>query len=269
MCAPVGAQTVCIQSLKTRHPCTPLCGTELPIRWMKLPPQRPSIAKLRIPRSKSAAMWLLMDLVRTGHRHWTRGTIRPEKLDALVEKLDTRFGIRMTDSTRARHRRQGRPTARLVVYPVGEVFFWWMLIAGPEHRIQQLCDEHQESLFDAYHPEHRLQWGEEYLLRPRQRSRVAGGGNAWTWYLTRRVMSDIEHEIVTLAAAHGRHSERTDDLERSIQRLRGRPMFGGVRVQASRILLRARRVWNKTHTAPTPEYVTGRLPFFGGRPTIY
>lgn len=227
------------------------------------------MAKLRIPRSKSAALWLLMDLVRTGHRHWTRGTVRPEKLDALVDKLDTRFGVLMTDSTRARHRRQGRPTARLVVYPVGDVLFWWLLIAGPESRVQQLCAEHQETLHDAYHPERRLHWGEEYILKPRQRSRSAGGGHAWTWFLTRNMMNEVEREVVTLAATHGRLDERTDDLERSIQRLRNRPMFGGVRVQASRVLLRACRVWCKTHAAPIPPCITDRLPFFGGRPVIY
>lgn len=107
------------------------------------------------------------------------------------------------------------------------------------------------------------------MLKPRQRSRSGGGGNAWTWFLTRRVMNEIEREIVTLAAAHGRSNARTDDLERSIQRLRNRPMFGGVRVQASRVLLRARRVWCKTHADPLPPCITDRLPFFGGRPVIY
>jgi len=89
--------------------------------------------------------------------------------------------------------------------------------------------------------------------------------------MTRRSQHAVEQELVSLAAAHGRNRERTDDPLRAVQRLRNRPMFSGVRTQASRVLLRAKRVWMKTHARGVsyPEIMDEALPWFAGRMRVF
>ena len=124
---------------------------------------------------------------------------------------------------------------------------------------------------DAERADSRLRYREEYVLRIRQRPRESGGGRAWTWFLARHIAQRMEKELVSLAAAHGRRHERTDDLERAVERARQRPMFGGVRVQTRHALRRAAVVWRKTHAThvPIPGALVDPLPWFNGRPRIF
>ena len=193
------------------------------------------------------------------------------KLEPFVVKMHDRWGILLRHSTRARWRAAGRPTAHLVVYPTEhdpQSFYWWLLIAGSEAKVRALAAQYREQLCDAER-EH-LEWSDEYVLKCRQRNGEAGGGRAWTWYLTRRRIAEIEAELVKLAAAHGRGGERTDDVERAAARLRARPMFGGIRLQVGQALRRAAAVWAKTHGGQsTPDCFIAPLPFFGRRVRLY
>jgi hypothetical protein len=131
--------------------------------------------------------------------------------------------------------------------------------SGPPRQLAVADDEAIRTVCEAFR--------EEYVLRTRQRTREHGGGSAWTWFLSKPVANAVERELVSLAAAHGRRGARMDDLERAVARLRQRPMFGGVRQQASVALLRTMRVWTKTHGIgrACPGYLTEPLAWFDGR----
>lgn len=234
------------------------------IDYLHLPHRR-----LPTPRNRSACLWHLLNLVSRGHRYHTSGLIRDEKkVLAFVEKMHEHFGVLLSPSGKRKRHARGIPTAHLVMYKDWDgVWLWWLLFAGDESHIYALARTHHESLHDATRSDGRLSFREEYILRTRQRTREHGGGSAWTWFMSKPVANAVESELVSLAAAHGCSGARTDDLERAVTRLRQRPMFGGVRQQASVALLRTMRVWVKTHGVghPCPGYLTEPLPWFDGR----
>lgn len=229
--------------------------------------------RLRSPRNRSACLWYLLDLTSRGYRYHTQGMIQDgQRVPGFVEKLHERFGVLLSPSGRRKRAQRGEPTAYLVMYQDFDgVWLWWLLFAGVQERVNTLAGRYNEELRDAERTDGRLSFRSEYILRQRQRPREAGGGRAWTWFMTRRRQDAVERELVRLASSHGRATERTDDLNAAVDRLRNRPMFGGVRLQASHALLRARRVWVKTHCANSavPACVTEPLPWFNGRIKVF
>lgn len=218
-------------------------------------------------------MWHLLDLISRGCRYHTAGVIRDSgKIAAFVDKMDSRFGVLLSPSGRAKRLARGIPGAHLVIYrDWDDTWCWWLLIAGSEDKVKSLADAHGEVLKDAERTDGRLHYRDEYVLRQRQRPRNQGGGRVWTWFLTKPKYRTVEQELVKLAASHGRDNQRTDDLICAVQRLRNRPMFNGIRTQARRAVSRAKRVWLKTHNALLhyPALMDEPLPFFPGRIKLF
>ncbi|MCY0873262.1 MAG: hypothetical protein OWQ56_11315, partial [Acidithiobacillus caldus] len=52
-----------------------------------------STSPIRIPRSKAAAMRLLLETVQRGSRYWTGGVIPTDKALRLAEKFADRYAI--------------------------------------------------------------------------------------------------------------------------------------------------------------------------------
>jgi len=272
--APDGARLFCNQDVSAFSPepdRSPWFGSIQvmdPTVFLHLPHPR-----LRAPRNRSACLWHLLNLASRGHRFHTSGVIHDvRKVPGFVDKMHVRYGVLLSPSGQRKRRASGYPTARLVVYRDWDGgWCWWLLFAGPEARVRALTNAHREAVQDAERTDGRLRFRDEYMLRPRQRPREQGGGRAWTWFMTRKVQQAVERELVALAAGHGQRRERTDDLLAAVRRLRQRPMFGGVRNQASHALLRASRVWHKTHgtDVPLPREVYEPLALFNGRIRIY
>jgi len=218
-------------------------------------------------------MWHLLNLVNRGHRYHIGGVIeRNESIAPFVTKMDRQFDLLIAPSTRTKRHRRKIPTAQLVLYrDQGQRWLWWILFAGTERAVHQWVAPYREALQDAYRTDGRLLFASSYILRQRQKPRDAGGGNAWTWFMIKRVQNAVEKELVYLASSHGRGAERTDDLVRAVSRLRQRPMFNGVRLQASHALRRAKRVWYKTHGRDVsyPPIMDEPLPWFAGRMRIF
>jgi len=218
-------------------------------------------------------MWHLLDLVSRGHKFHLSGHITdPQKLPRFIDKMAAQFDVLSAPSTRAKRKRRGVPSAHLVVYPDADgLWLWWVLIAGEKGVVSKLTLQYRETVQDAESKDGRLRFRDQYVLRQRQRPRTDGGGRTWTWFMAKPVANAVEKELVSLASAHGHATERTDDLERAVQRLRNRPMFNGVRVQASHALNRVKRVWYKTHAAGVtyPEILQEPLPAFVGRMRLF
>jgi hypothetical protein len=218
-------------------------------------------------------MWHLLNLVSRGYRYYTNGVIRdPQRLPLFVEKMHRQFNVLMSASGRTKRQKRNVPNAHLVMFQDWDgVWLWWLLFAGEESRVKALAEKHREVLQDAAQVNGRLRFRDEYLLRQRQRPREQGGGRVWTWVMTGAVQAAIERQLIALAAAHGRGTDRVDDLVRAVEQLRHKPMFNGIRTQARHALHRARQVWRKTHASGVdlPEVLTATLPWFSGRIRIY
>jgi hypothetical protein len=229
--------------------------------------------KLRCPRNRSAAMWYLLDLVSRGSRYHTRGEIRdPKKLTGFIEKMHAKYGVLLSRSGKRKRQLKGEPTAQLVMYQDWDgVWLWWLLVAGNKKTVKKLAEKHRENFKDATSKSGRLTFRDDYVLRWRQRPAKSGGGTAWTWYLDKRRHRELEKELVYLASARGQNNARNDPLIEAANRLRNRPMFGGVRMQARASLGRAEKVWKKTHRADQepPAEITETLPWFASRMRVF
>ena len=218
-------------------------------------------------------MWHLLDLVSRGHQYYLNGAMHdPDKLPGFIDKMHERFGTLIAPSTRAKRKKRCVPTAHLVLYQDADsTWLWWVLFAGDVSAIKKRCAEYREASRDAGSKGGRLQFRDEYVLRQRQRPRTDGGGRTWTWFMAKPVVNAVERELVSLSSSHGWRSQRTDDLERAVERLRNRPMFNGVRLQASHALTRAKRTWYKTHASGEryPEILDAPLPAFVGRMRLF
>ena len=196
---------------------------------------------LRLPRTKTACMSLIQQLARD-HHYWTRGTVRADRVVALVTKFDTKFSILDPARTRTRARAEGRPSARLVLYrqPDTDRWLFWLLTAGRPADVRKLSESNREALYSIHDRATPLTWSDEYELR-------RGSRGSMTWWLQRKAANDVEAELRYLSSAHGNPRERVDDLCRAVIRARNRPMFAGVRRQVGHAIYKAQRRWANTH----------------------
>ena len=224
---------------------------------------------LRIPRSKAAAMRLLLETVQRGSRYWTGGVLPTHKAIRLAEKFAERYAITASAATRSRNKARGISNATLIFYPENEQALtplrWWLLVTPGTGRVWE-----EESLQDTGNRRQRLTWGEQYVLVHLQREKKQGGGRHWTWCIQDDHYEALEAAIRQYSSAHGSSAgkERTDDLERLIAALRRMPGFHGIRKQQWALYTLGRNCWNRTHKTPWtgwPQeipYVDKRLPVY-------
>ncbi len=233
----------------------------------KISPQ--PVSDLYLITVRSECMWQLLDRVSRGSVFYIFGKITNyEKLVPFANKMHKKFDVYLSPSGKAKRRGKGQPTAQIVFFQNHDnVIYWWILFAGSKKKIIKLTEKYGEVLFDSQKQGQYLTFVDDYILRRKQRTREQGGGFSWTWFISKKRQKAIETELCFFASSHGRKYERVDDLERAVTRLRQKPMFNGIRVQASSLLSKTKRVWLKTHKKdiPYPEILDKCLPFFNGR----
>lgn len=224
---------------------------------------------LRIPRSKAAAMRLLLETVQRGSRYWTGGVLPTAKAIRLAEKFAERYDILASAATRSRHKARGISNATLIFYPENEAVLtplrWWLLVTPGSGPVWQ-----EERLLDTGNRRQRLTWGEQYVLVHLQREKKHGGGRHWTWAVQEQRYEELEAAIRQYSSAHGaKHvRERTDDLQRLVAAIQRMPGFHGIREQQRSLYALGRATWDRTHASPWtgwPQeipYVDKRLPVY-------
>lgn len=215
---------------------------------------------VRIPRSKSAAMRVILETVQRGSRYWTGGVIPIAKAMPLADKFAHRYGTSSTQSKRAWDKAHGRSNATLIMYPEDDRALtpmrWWLLVTPGTGIVHQ-----EEQLRDTWEKRQRLTWGEQYELIHLQRERKYGGGRSWTWRVTEQRHAELEAAMISLASAHGgrrttvhetgvlsaKGSDRVDDLLAFIASLKRMPGFHGIRMQQMKLYALGRACWQRTH----------------------
>ncbi|MDO8653848.1 MAG: hypothetical protein Q7R66_16850 [Undibacterium sp.] len=73
------------------------------------------LAKIRLPRSQTQAMRLILDYVKSKHYFYQSGWISIDKLPAFVNEMQAKLGIAMTRHQRDYARKQGKSCGHLVI----------------------------------------------------------------------------------------------------------------------------------------------------------
>ena len=224
---------------------------------------------IRIPRSKAAAMRLLLETVQRGSRYWTGGVLPTEKALRLAEKFAERYAIDVIAATRSRHKARGISNATLICYPENENTFtplrWWLLVTPGTGKVWE-----EESLLDTGQRRERLTWGEQYVLVYLQHERKQGSGRHWTWCIQDAHYADLEAAMRQHASAHGGkdRQERQDGLERLIAAIRRMPGFHGIRRQQWALFTLAENCWDRTHKTPWDGWPQ-KIPYVDKRQPVY
>lgn len=238
---------------------------------------------VRIPRSKSAAMRLILETVQRGSRYWTGGVIPIGKAMRLADKFAAIYGADASQSKRSWNKARGRANCTLIMYPEDDQTLthvrWWLLVTTGDGLVHQ-----EEDLQDSWHKHQRLTWGEQYELLHRQRDREYGGGRRWTWQLQAQRCEEMQAAMRQLASGHGNlsgrekhigvHPEpgssiaRTDDLAALVAAIKRMPGFHGIRMQQQDLYKLGRECWNRTHKEPFPGWPVD-VPYVDKRQLIY
>ena len=223
----------------------------------KLVPAGPAYVKS--PVSQRAAMRVILETVQRGSRHWSTGTVPPEKALRFAAKMAERYRADANRAQRAYAKSKGRANTTLLMYPENNgVLRWWLLVTPGEGAVHT-----QERLSDSHDKRTLLVWGEQYALVHEQRPKNHGGGRVWTWRITPQRYAELETSLRNYAASPGRHygasAERQDDLYALVQAVMRMPGFHGVRQQQLSLLQAGKEMWVRTHAAsasfPWPEKV--------------
>lgn len=215
---------------------------------------------VRIPRSKTATMRILLETVQRGSRYWTGDVIDISKAISLAEKFAHLYATDARQSKRSWDKAHGRTNSMLIMYPEDDKALtpirWWLLVtpgSGLAHK--------EERLLDTWDRRQRLTWGEQYALACLQKDRNFGGGRHWTWQLTDARYGELEAAMRQRASAHGgrsviemptgiltrKQTDRQDDLTALVSAIRRMPGFHGIRLQQIALYMLGRECWNRTH----------------------
>lgn len=200
----------------------------------------------KIPRSKTAAMQLIVQLVARGYHCYTSGMIPAAKAYRLVQKFVEAYDIGAPPHKRSSNAKHGMASVHLVVYPTehGDGYFWFLLATADTGPIKD-----HEHLLDARNKRQRLTWG-GYELVWLQRSRERGGGNAWTWRRTKQDMGWwVDH--LTREARHPNPA----GIQSALEALARSPGFGGMREQTERLYALVRGCARHELTYPSIPWV--------------
>lgn len=237
---------------------------------------------VRIPRSKSATLRVILETVERGSRYWTGGVIPAEKALRLAEKFAQYYGTDHKQSRRAWDKARGRANAHLIMYPENDQALtplrWWLLVTPGEGIIHR-----EEQLKDSWEKRQRPTWGEQYELVHLQRDRRYGGGRHWTWCMTERRYRELEVAMRQYARGHGRTpavgsepsptvgthgKERSNDLQRMISAITKMPGFHGIRMQQMALYRLGREEWDRTHRTAYPDWPAD-VPYVDKRQPVY
>ena len=182
-------------------------------------------ASTPISLSKTAALSRVLDSIPKGYRRYTCGTIRPNKVDALLQKFHHLYGIGCTPAQRLTRKSHGKANALMVVFwPEGATEVQWLLLATHGTGLEG------ESLMNV-EDKNRLNWLDYECVRYANRNRTS-----WTW---RRPKHEMAEHYLMLSELMNKHYVRaTADF---LLRLTRQPGYHGVREQTWAIFQEARR----------------------------
>lgn len=216
---------------------------------------------LAVPRSKTALMQHLQNLVLRGNAYWIGGVITPQKLAGLAQKMAARYPVLRTERGRAYDRKVHRATTHLVVYPTLDGIAWWVLSSTGEGGLAD------PSCADAVVARHAMRADghiryEDYVLlyahkkdartirdaRSGKEKTVIKDCSTWTWKMSERTMKEVLASVDAEVAAL--NYGRDDNVERSglrglLAAQRCRPLFSGVRAQVLSIHREAEAKWSQ------------------------
>jgi len=208
---------------------------------------------------KSVLMQRLLDSVVRGHYLHTSGIVPVSRAQRLVDKFADRYGIHKTMNQRAYAKRHGHANARLFLYArSGETALQWWLLATPGtgavHELERLGNAHENR--------QRLQIENEYELVRRTRPSKHGGGQVWSWRMTRETYRNWRNTIREDCRAPdtGRITQTLGTLYRA-------PGFSGIRHQIGNLVVLARREWRRYHGNKKELILPPSLPYLERLPT--
>lgn len=173
-------------------------------------------ASTPIADCKTAALARILDSIPKGYTRYTLGEVKPEKAQALAQKLHQRHAIGATPARRLTRKQHGLANTLLVMYypPDAQIVHWLMLFTpGELESPEQLCEVSDKK---------RLVWLGYELVR-----RSEAGKTSWTWRRTKAEMKDVYALLNEQLRQHHYAA-----VEASLQRLANQPGFHGVREQS-------------------------------------
>ena len=188
---------------------------------------------------------------------WTAGEISLSRWEGLVEKFSALYESDISASARQWRKKRARCCAHLLGAPLRNDEIRWVLLVTADG---SGTVKDREQLRDARSM--RLLWG-DYVLIQSTRSRVAGGGTHWTWFLTPAAERREANYLTKLAQTAGT-SRQPRQLCAFTDTLTQRPLHAGVRQQVGKMLRRAQKVWLKhSRGMPWPGPDPSALPHVG------
>jgi len=191
---------------------------------------------IQIPISPTpvASLTRILDNIPKGYRRYTSGTIKANKIDALVDKFSRRHSIHISPTQRFNRKKKGRANALLTVYlpplkedasviTVSDAVPWLLQFTSGE------LDSHEVLADVTTKP--RLQWLGYELVQHTFR-----GKTSWTW---RRSKEEEEGLFGLLIEKCDRQQWR--EVERLLQSAASQPGFHGIREQTYRLCQAAQR----------------------------
>lgn len=178
-----------------------------------------------IATTTAAALSRVLDNVPKGYSRYTMGTIKVEKLGALVHKFHERHAIGASPSQRHTRKKHGRANALLTIYypPEAEMAQWLLLFT------QGALESHEKLREVTEKP--RLTWLGYELVRHAFR-----GKTSWTW---KREKTEMEGLFGLLVEQCNRRDWR--NVEKTLERAAKQPGFHGVREQTWQLCQEAKR----------------------------
>lgn len=188
---------------------------------------------------KTNLMQRLLDAVTRGYLYHTSGKVPLAKAQRFAEKFACRYGIDRNANQRAYAKQKGRANARLYLlgYEDSTDLDWWLLVTPGEGLVHG-----EERLHLATDRRQRIRIKDDYELVQITRRKNCGGGQGWTWRMTRRCYTSWRHRIMQAC-----RTSSTRAMTASLQSLNRVPGFSGIRQQAGKLLGLARREWRRQH----------------------
>lgn len=222
-----------------------------------------SVAK--VPRNQSAVMMYLSDQVSRGYHYYLSGEVHKNKALEFALKMKSKFDVNLTSEQRAMRHKKGLPNFILIMFPIDEeCFLWFVLAAGVPSKIDKIAAQQNEKFESSLDKKTRIAL-KDYELKRVTKSRSAGGGTRWTWFIKSKAKRMLQEELIRAARCNS-----TQKLENAVERLRNRPMFSGVRAQASTLLINTgNELCRRKGTIDRPSFLTSQLRFFGKKIRIF
>lgn len=187
---------------------------------LKTQTTKPASYTTPISTSKSAALSRILDCVPKGYTRYCKGTIRADKLAALIGKFHERYGICCTPAQRITRKKHGKANCLLVVYqPESAELAEWLLLATPGSGLEE------ETMLVSVTDKPKLTWLGYELARYATRGRAS-----WTWRRPKLEVSELYELLATWL-----NRRNAAQLQAALQRIANQPGFHGVREQSKEL----------------------------------